>query len=280
MRQLRPRPPARSTLLAILAACSVAVAVACQSIEAPVLPSGAVRLEPLAPYRLWWSVTEACSGLRGDFNSVAWYTVPNTTVFTLPDGGGIADGAWYQSGNTIVVASAGTLSGPLVRHEMLHALIGGTSGHPAEYFGSRCAGVVECVTQCATEAAIPIDSTAPFITPRELQVDMSIMPNESGLGAAGGWFVFSVTATNISPATVNVRLPRIIPSSGSRTAFGYDHDQQRYFDQTSREWLTFQPGERKRHAFDFLVPTFVTDVRLRGAFAAESTTVLQLTVHP
>lgn len=97
-----------------------------------------LELEPLAPlpaYESWWEDTAACSGLKGAFDQVSFYRVKAPLV----DGGAsfpcgengeptLCSGLW-QAPHDIYLAPAMLRVQPLVRHEMLHDLIG-ASGHP------------------------------------------------------------------------------------------------------------------------------------------------------
>ena len=89
--------------------------------------------EPFVPppqYRVWWEVVEACSGRRAPFDAVAWFKVP---VGELVVRGETAAGAWFVFGNRIAIVDAWLNGDPLVRHEMLHAILE-TGDHPKEYF--------------------------------------------------------------------------------------------------------------------------------------------------
>ena len=70
----------------------------CEDPSAPELPDGAVPLEPLAPYRTWWNLVQACSNLTGSYAAIRWYSAPqvsaaDSTVRAL----------WTEAGNRIVV---------------------------------------------------------------------------------------------------------------------------------------------------------------------------------
>jgi hypothetical protein len=91
---------------------------------------------PLAPpdvYRAWWAKTEACSGLSGDYERVRWEVVPGPS---FPCSSGACAGHW-QSDHTIWIAGDYLENEMVVRHEMLHELIG-RSGHPDPPFGQGC----------------------------------------------------------------------------------------------------------------------------------------------
>jgi hypothetical protein len=84
-------------------------------------------------YRIWWDKTEACSGLSGDFDRVEWLVVPGHG-FTCSSGQ--CAGHW-ESDHRIFIASDWTRNEMVVRHEMLHDLLG-RPGHPSPPFGQGC----------------------------------------------------------------------------------------------------------------------------------------------
>lgn len=99
----------------------------------PEIPTGAARWEPPAVYREWFARTQSCSGLRGDFDRIEWYVVPGRSFDCAS---GECAGHW-QSGHTIFIAEAWVHHEMVVRHEMLHDLVGRT-GHPDPPFGDPC----------------------------------------------------------------------------------------------------------------------------------------------
>ncbi|MFN0179479.1 MAG: hypothetical protein ACKVZ0_11830 [Gemmatimonadales bacterium] len=96
-------------------------------------PEGAVPFDPPPLYREWWSATESCSGRRGAFDEVTWAYVPGR-AFACPSGACV--GRW-EPGSRVYVAQAYQDHELVVRHEMLHALIG-RAGHPDPPFGQGC----------------------------------------------------------------------------------------------------------------------------------------------
>jgi len=101
------------------------------------LPPGAEALTALPDYQAWWSRTEACSGLRGEFGNLKFYQVPGVSTFNSAVGTVV--GLWARNGRDNVITIAGDyLDNELVvRHEMLHALLE-REGHPPEYFVQKC----------------------------------------------------------------------------------------------------------------------------------------------
>ena len=88
------------------------------------------RFDPPAEYRTWFSATEGCSGLAGDFERLQFYRVPGEE-FSCPSGMCVA--RWTDD-HHIYVAEAFLTNEMVVRHEMLHDLIG-SPGHPDPPFG-------------------------------------------------------------------------------------------------------------------------------------------------
>jgi hypothetical protein len=103
---------------------------------------------PLASYSDWWKATEECAGLLGSLSRVTWFVVPNRTSFVYGDGQ--YDGYWWDGVHWILLAGDKVENGMIVRHEMLHELLG-RGDHPAEYFQRRCGSVVGCNDTCRAD---------------------------------------------------------------------------------------------------------------------------------
>ena len=129
----------RTVLSALFSAGVAAVSTACASLapSALPLPAGAVPIATPAVYREWFERTEGCSGRTGDFAAVQFYVVPGVETFPTEDGAKV--GEWISDGSTHRVIIAGNYQNHemVVRHELLHTLLR-QSGHPDEYFVSRC----------------------------------------------------------------------------------------------------------------------------------------------
>lgn len=97
-------------------------------------PPGDKPLDPPAIYREWWAKTEACSGLTGNFDRVRWVQVEGRS-FSCSSGQ--CAGMWSSFSHQIFLASDWTMNEMVVRHEMLHDLIG-HPGHPDPPFGIGC----------------------------------------------------------------------------------------------------------------------------------------------
>ena len=111
----------------------------------PQLPAAAEAMTPPTTYADWWRATEECAGLQGDLARVTWFVVPGRTSFTY--GNGQYDGYWWNGVHWILLAGEKVDNPLVVRHEMLHELLG-RGDHPAEYFQRRCAAVVICNEAC------------------------------------------------------------------------------------------------------------------------------------
>lgn len=115
------------------------VLMGCGSLEPsePALPPLAVRIEAPAVYHQWFAATSACSGLAGAPEVIEWYVVPGASTFRVD--GADRVGMWQRTSgrSQIVIAGAYQHHEMVVRHEILHHLIG-QAGHPAELFEERC----------------------------------------------------------------------------------------------------------------------------------------------
>ena len=101
------------------------------------LPFGAVPMLAPAVFREWYARTQECSGLHGAFANLQWFVIPGVSSFRTHDGPAV--GMWKKGHGVGSIFLAGNFVDRelVVRHEMLHSLIG-RSGHPAELFIDRC----------------------------------------------------------------------------------------------------------------------------------------------
>lgn len=227
-------------------------AAACQVPTEVRLPDNAQLIEPPPAYALWWKVTEACSGLRGDFSAVRWYVVPN--VSTIADGSDQSLGMWYSDGNRIVLAGAREMDARVVRHEMLHALVGPSSGggHPAEYFVQRCGGIVDCQSACLQDGA-PTSAPDPLATTldsKQVPLSLQVLPDNPGPATYGGWMTVIVTATNPLGQSAWVSIPRA-PGRPDGVTFAYElQGSVAAYDWTLADAVYFTAGQTRQYAFD------------------------------
>jgi hypothetical protein len=204
---LNPRMSSTATSVALILAGLLSLALACKETTAPApdVPTTAVPLVTPARFALWWRLTQACSGTTGDFASVSWYVVPNTT--TLDFEGEQVNGYWLGNPDRIVLADAYRTNGLLVRHEMLHALLH-HSGHPRFAFVTACGGMVACDGSCDVETgghpAPP--ASAPELQPREVDPRVDVMTPTPAQALDSGAVSVMVTITNPRTEPVWVRL--------------------------------------------------------------------------
>lgn len=220
---------------------------ACESPTAVRLPAGAVSFTPPSIYRQWWALTEQCSGRQAAYDAISWYVVPDAS--TLPGTNGL-NGLSFDDGR-IVLAGAydGIAAGDLVRHEMLHAILGGgVSGHPRDMFVRRCGGVVVCIEECLTDGgpAPPPDSAARSEPASTLDLAVDVVPEAPGSGTWDGYLMMIVHAHN--PASY----PIVTQTGG----FGYHlrapgYDVWYDLPVDAPEEIRFAAGETKNLIFDF-----------------------------
>lgn len=224
----------------------------------PTVPADARMIEPPAVYQLWWKMTEECSGRTGELNQIAWYIVPGATQLTLDTHE--VDGYWTARGNSIVLADSVRLDGALVRHEMLHALIGTASAqHSREMFMERCGGIVACDERCVADAGTPppIDSSSLMVPPESVLVDTKVVPESPSRSQFGGNFALIVSARNASDQPIVVTLPRV-GAKGGLIGFGYHLTAGSLYLSTDEVESDpgverFEPGAVKSYAFDLTI---------------------------
>jgi len=101
--------------------------------------SGAVKVEPSLQYVGWWNELEACSGLSGDINRVAFYVIRDDS--TIQVGAETYWGYWLKKGNRIVLAGPWAGNEKLVKHEEMHALLQ-SAVHSQAYFNGPCGDLI------------------------------------------------------------------------------------------------------------------------------------------
>jgi hypothetical protein len=184
----------------------VALALACDSETDPRVTQGAIRIAPPARYALWWRLTQACSGLTGDYASVQWYVVPYTT--TIDDQGKQVNAYWISDPDRIILADARKNDGRIVRHEMLHALRH-RDGHPRDAFLVGCGGIVACDGECALEAGgyTSPTSSSPELQPSDVGPRVDVLASLPGeVVDSGGAVAVLITVTNPRDEPVWVKL--------------------------------------------------------------------------
>jgi hypothetical protein len=251
------------------------------------LPHGAQRFSPPAQYRAWWALTEACSGVRGNFNAVTWYTVPNTNTFSLE--GEAVNGAWYGGhDNRIVLGDSAEFVGSLVRHEMLHALLQ-VSGHPRQQFLGNCSDIVVCIEQCVSDAGGPPDTsqTAALLGPALLPAAVLLAPDTVSMSVDSGWSTITISITNMTnaPARVAVDTSYGFPLSLILWRSQPGWNDVAYEDQSDYYYLLApadSAGSTRRVVFDQQVPFTSTPPQyiVTGFFAQSVAAAQTLTVAP
>lgn len=103
----------------------------------PALPPLAVRVEAPAVYQQWFAATASCSGLSGTSQTIEWYVIPGARSFQMD--GADRVGMWQRvdGKSQIVIAGAYAEHEMVVRHEILHHLLG-EKGHPEKLFADQC----------------------------------------------------------------------------------------------------------------------------------------------
>ena len=271
----------------------MALVAACERPVAPVLVDGARRFEPPPVYQLWWRMTLDCSGRPVPRSAVRWYFVPGAQLVQV--NGQQYAGYWSSAGNSIVLAEEVVLNGVLVRHEMLHALVG-VGDHPRAEFLGRCGGVVECDERCIADAGplAPVDPAVARVAPDALEIHVAVDPAAPSRAKYGGHFALTVTARNPQSVPVVVTLP-LSTDAGPPITFEYRIEHLGgYFESNDRAWddgvTRFAPGETKRRVFDFHMvgaeqSTLGGGVRpgtydLRGAFGRQWAPATTITLSP
>ena len=245
----------RTALRLALVPLTFGGAIACHELVDPPLPNGAEPFAAPAQFELWWAMTEACANRSAPMSSIAWYVVPGTR--TINDGGKVVSGYWSEASNRIVLAEEAAQLGPVVRHEMLHALLHG-GGHPRQAFLENCGGIVSCGPDCLAEAgpAPAAPAGAIVVPPESLRVSVSVFPSLPTRAVFGGHFTLTVLASNPMHNSVVVALPALPDgaSLGFRFDVGGSSRELSYDDfvQDASVWR-FAPGETKRHVFDLVV---------------------------
>ena len=243
----------RSILIPVVAFAAFA---ACQSVLDPPLPQGTRQFTPPPVFNVWWSMASECSSRTGELSDVEWFIVPGVSEFEHQ--GRYVSGYWSRVSNRIVLAEKAMMNGPLVRHEMLHALERNVE-HPRSAFLKRCGGVVVCITSCLTEAGSPPVPRAGLarVPADSMAIDIQVNPVAPGLATDDGHFRLVVTVRNPRRDSVVVLLPpsgdAAPPGSFSFTLSG----ERMGLWYAERAWdagvMTFGPGETRRAVYDFTV---------------------------
>ncbi len=255
----------RIVRLAVWSMALAAAASCADNIVDPKLPPGATPFTAPAVYTTWWEMTKACSGRSGSLAAISWYKVPSGLPLKL-DGQSVS-AYWSAGSNQIVISELVKEDGPIIRHEMLHALLR-SKGHPREEFLERCAGYVTCGIKCAEDAgtAPVIPASVPRVSPTDLIVTAAIAPITDIRVIEGSYFAITVRARNPYTYTVVAALPASAVVPNAKLSFAYtingDGGESAQIHALDSSASTFAAGETKAHVFDF----FVGDGARHGRF--------------
>lgn len=121
-----------STLRSLVAVLVLSTAGGCRY-----APDGAAPLDVPEAYRHWWAQMEECAQRVAPFDRVRFWVVRGDE-FPCPKGP--CAGHW-RSPHDVYIAETWVHNETLVKHEMLHDLLG-SGEHPATYFGPAACNVV------------------------------------------------------------------------------------------------------------------------------------------
>jgi hypothetical protein len=238
----------------------LALALACESTTAPGVPTTALPFTPPARFALWWRLTQACSGITGDFASVSWYVVPSTRSLSYQ--GQRVDAYWIGNPDRVVLADSLRNDGPTVRHEMLHVLLQ-RNGHPRSAYLDACGGVVACNGACALEAGLygSPPASAPELQPRDVDTRVDVFAPLPAEVTDSGAAAVLITITNPRTEPVWVRLTPRESGDFQYPTFGVvaDYDDPARIAKLAIEWsqsdrFPLGAGERRRWVWEGSFP--------------------------
>lgn len=240
------------TILVIAGSLALA---ACEEIIGP-FPSDGKAFSPPAVYTTWWNMTRACSGRAGDLADVRWFETDKP--LRDPLNGKLVGGYWTPYINRIIIRSDLMLEGGVVRHEMLHSLVG-RGGHSRSQFLEKCGGVVLCPDACVDDAGSysPPPETPIHIPGDSLDFRVVVDPPAPSSAHDGGFFSITVLARNRSSHWATVTPP--YPQAGTMHTFEVDvrgrpgRVLSGGYSASDPSERIFAPGETKRQVFDFRI---------------------------
>jgi hypothetical protein len=255
----------RHSLRRVIAALTMNSVACTGTTTEPPLPAGAVPIIAKPQYALWWRLAERCAGVSGDMGAINWYVVPDAAALGSDD----VQGMYYPVSHRIVLAGRFAESAPLVRHEMLHALVTPRE-HPSEYFQNRCGGVVACDDVCLRDGGplAPVDSGGAIIRVADLDVAARVDSTAPSLARDSGWIALTVELRNPRAYAVRAHLVPLAPGYFAAATYGYQRDycdlpavsNPTYMWRTDR-LIVLGPGEVQRHVFDFQVWSVCTTIQ-------------------
>ena len=251
--------------LRVVVALTASFAWACNNVVDAPLPYGAVPMAMPPQYTLWWRLTERCASRASDLHQISWYVVPGAADL----GQAAIQGEYFSGSHRIVLAGRYIGVAGLVRHEMLHAILG-TRGHPAEAFQRDCGGVVVCDEACLTDGgALPHpDTSGPLLRPADLDVSARVDSTRPSLARDSGWVALTIAIRNPRSTAVRVRLTPLQPPYLASATYGYrpgycdlpgvsDPNYSYVEDST----IVLGAGETQRQVYDFQVWNVCTVVK-------------------
>ena len=228
------------------------------------MPRDAVPMATPPEYTLWWRLTERCAARVRDPGQISWYVMPGAEDL----GQANIQGQYFPLSRRIVLAGHYVRNAPLVRHEMLHAIVG-TTGHPAEDFQRRCGGVVACDLTCLSEGgALPRpDTMGPIVRPIDLDVTARVDSTRPSLARDSGWVALTIAIRNPRPTAVRLRLTPLQPGYFASATYGYRDGRCEApliggysYSYVEDSTIVLGAGETQRKVYDFQVLSVCTVV--------------------
>jgi hypothetical protein len=138
-----PRIAGLTCFLVLLVASPADAQYATDTVKAIASSGGPLYLTPFRPpveYRRWYHAMEWCLRLKGDYEAVTWFVVPE------PWSDGRAPGhthGFWRAPHKIVLNALEWRDSVLVSHEAAHDILGSNGlqavPHPQPYFNGHCA---------------------------------------------------------------------------------------------------------------------------------------------
>jgi len=262
--------------------------VACTRIVEPALPSDAQAFSPPPVYSTWWRMTEACSAITGSLASVNWYQTSQAVHDT--HSGDVIAGYYVRASNRIVLTTAVMMSGGIVRHEMLHALLQ-KAGHPRAQFLGNCAGTVDCEDACVADAGpYPSPPVLPIaVSGDSIELTLDVEPRTPAHAIDEGRFSLTVFARNRTARWITISPT---PGVDPQQTFSFSVDGVNGATKGDRlavdpSQTIFAPHETKRQVFDLAIGDYPIGGQLipgdyvaRGVFAGWSSGDSSFVISP
>ena len=211
------------------------------------------------------------------FSTIGWYKAAGLTIR-----GEHAGGIWFEHKNRIVMSNAYIPDGFVVRHEMLHAILG-MGAHPPDMFRIACADEVACGRACRDSTALP---DAVEIPVGRLQVKADFFPASPSITEHGQRAVVVVHVRNPTISNVFVPASRFAQSG---CAVGFQIASAK-LDRVARRCRTFnynpvdgrvyfRRGENRRMVFEVDFGISLNGLGSTGAEPVTVSAILLDTIH-